>query len=139
MVDKNSESKHQGWIASLSNGETVFQTENVLGERTAWGKLIDRCNEEGLWLTQIQLQISGRTIVGIKKASGYCTFIDYRAEGFMVKRARPGPAKEVRHVGIGSVVGNNVYCTIVNDQGQSWQDSRPLARMAVHCILKPAD
>lgn len=126
--------KHQGWIASLSNGETVFQTENVLGERSAWGKLIDRCADEGLWLTQIQLQLNSRTIVGIKNAVGYCTFVDYREDGLMAD----GPGKITRQAGIGSVVGSNVYCTLVNSEGQSWQDSRPLASMRAHCILQPA-
>ena len=128
--------KHQGWVASLSNGETVFQTENVPGERTAWGKLIDRCGEEGLWLTQIQLQANKRIIVGIKNAVGYCTFIDYREDG--LRHMDNKPAKITKHAGIGSVVGDNVYCTLVNSEGQSWQDSRPLASMRAHCILQPA-
>jgi hypothetical protein len=126
--------KHQGWIASLSDGETVFQTENVLGERSAWGKLVDKCAEEGLWVTQMQLQINSRTIVGIKNAAGYCHFMDVRVDG--LRQVGGTPMKETRHVGIGSVVGNNVYCTLVNEQGQSWQDSRPLASMRAHCILR---
>jgi hypothetical protein len=89
-------------------------------------------------VTQLQLQLDGGTIVGIKNAAGYTAFVDYRAEGFMVSTADGRPAKEVRHLGIGSVVGNTVYCTLVNDQGQQWMDSRPLASMRLHCILKPA-
>lgn len=131
--------KHRGWIASLSNGETVFQTPNVEGERTAWGKLIDRCSADPeLFVTQIQLQHDGGTVVGIKNASGYAAFVDYRAEGFVV-RGEQGPAKQVRHLGIGSVVGETVYCTLINEQGQSWQDSRPLHAMRIHCILKPPE
>jgi hypothetical protein len=132
--------KHEGWVASLSNGETVFETpesENVLGERKPWGKLIDRCEEEGLWVTQIQVQTGGKTIVGIRNAEGYCTFVDWRKEGLMAE-GRGGPTKETEQRGVGSVVGNTVYCTVINDQGQTWQDSRPLASMRLHCILKPA-
>jgi hypothetical protein len=137
MADKNRD-KHQGWIASLSDGTTVFEEPPVQGERTAWGKVVDRCAEDPeLYVTQIQLQIGGRTIVGIKGARGYCTFVDYRAEGFQASNDGR-PAKEVRHVGIGSVVENTVYCTLINEQGQSWQDSRSLASMSVHCVLKPA-
>lgn len=137
MANK-SEQKHQGWIASLSNGETVFEKPPVQGERTSWGKLIDRCEADpDLYVTQIQLQHGGRTIVGIKNADGYCTFVDYRAEGF--QSGNDGkPSREVRHVGIGSVIGENVYCTLVNAQGQSWQDSRPLSSMRLHCVLRPA-
>ena len=128
--------RHQGWVASLSNGETVFQEPNLPGERTAWGKLVDRCaaSNKELWVTQIQMQMYGRTVVGIKSAAGYTTFVDYRAEGFMGGE-RPG--REVRYFGIGSVIGDKVYCTLLNEEGQTWQDSRQLASMRLHCILKP--
>ena len=129
----NVKEKHQGWVVSLSNGETVFQTPDIEGERSAWGKLIDRCDEEGLWITQLQLQLYGRTIAGIKGADGYTSFTDYRQEGIVGSGTRI-----VRHKGIGSVVGDTVICTLLNDEGQTWQDSRPLASMLAHCVLKPA-
>ncbi len=140
MADEN-KPKHQGWVASLSNGETVFEapaSEQVAGERLPWGQLFERCMEEGLWVTQLQLQLHGRTIVGIKNADGYCYFIDYRADGWL-GAGNSGPANETRHNGLGSVVGNTVYCTLVDEQGQSWQDSRPLSVMRLHCVLKPAE
>ena len=131
----SNQEKHQGWVASLSNGETIFETEPIPGERTPWGLLVDRCANDGIWITQLQLQLGGRTIVGIKNADGYCFFRDYRAEGFL---GGGGPAREVYHVGIGSVLGDTVYCTLLDVSGQSWQDSRPLASMRAHCVLKPA-
>lgn len=137
MVDKSG-TKHTGWVASLSNGDTVFEESPVPGERTSWGKLIERCGADpDLCVTQIQLQRGGSTIVGVKGAAGYCTFVDYRAEGFQASQDGR-PTKEVRHIGIGSVLGSIVYCTLLDDQGQSWQDSRSLASMRQHCILKPA-
>ena len=131
MADKD-RVKHQGWVASLSNGETVFEEEPVPGERTSWGKLKERCEEEEIWVTQIQLQRHGQNIVGIKGADGYTAFVDFRKEGLMGSEYR-----EIRQFGIGSVVGNTVYCTVMNEEGQHWQDSRPLSNMRAHCILNP--
>ena len=129
-----SKDKHQGWVANLSNGETVFEGELVPGERTPWGKLIERCMEEDLFVTQIQLQIAGQTWIGLSGADGYCWFRDVRIEGFV-----SGSVNDQRHAGIGSVIGNSVYCTIINSQNEAKQETRPLASMQAHCILKPAD
>jgi len=126
-------SPHQGWVASLSNGETVLEWIPEKGERSAWGQLQERCVEEGLHLTQIQLQVSGRTWIGLFNADGYCFFRDYRQEGLF-----SGNKKEKHHAGIGSVVGDTVHCTVIDDQNQAQQDARPLARMRAHCVLKPA-
>lgn len=125
--------KHQGWVASLSNGETVFEGEQVPGERTPWGKLIERCEEEGLWVTQLQLQIDGKSWMGIKKADGYCWFRDATFSGIVA-----GTMNQKNYAGIGSVIGEVVYCTVVDDQLQSRQETRPLASMRAHCVLKPA-
>ena len=130
---KMSTKTHRGWVASLSNGETIFQTDEVPGEPTPWRKLVERCAEEDLWLTQIQLQLGGQTFVGIRNADGYCYFRDYEKTGIF-----SGNFKEKHHIGIGSVVGGTVYCTRIDEQLQSQQDSRTLASMSLHCILKPA-
>jgi hypothetical protein len=124
---------HQGWVASLSNGETVLEWKTEPGERSAWGQLKERCAEEGLYLTQIQLQIDGRTWVGLRDADGYCFFRDYRQEGIF-----SGNLRAKHHAGIGSVDKETVYCTVVDSQNQAQQDSRPLASMRAHCVLKPA-
>jgi hypothetical protein len=125
--------KHQGWVANLNNGETVFEGQYVPGERTPWGKLRQRCELEGLWITQIQLQIDGKTWVGIGKADGYCWFRDVRIGGLV-----GGNYSEKHHAGIGSVVGDTVYCTVIDANGQSQQSARPLASMRLHCVLRPA-
>jgi len=125
--------KHQGWVVNLSNGETVLETPSVAGERTAWGKVIERCEKEGLWITQIQLQIAGRTWVGAKGADGYCFFRDIRIDGFV-----SGTPNQKNYAGIGSVIGDEVHCTVVDASLQASQDVRPLASMLAHCVLKPA-
>jgi len=45
----------RGWIASLSNGETVFETEESIEGMSAWQYLRKRCADEGLYVTQIRL------------------------------------------------------------------------------------
>ena len=127
------EEKHQGWIASMSNGETIFETEEIPGESSPWRKVIERCEEEDIWITQIQLQIRGTAWVGIRDADGYCFFRDYEKTGIF-----SGKVKEKHWAGIGSVVGDMVYCTVVDAQNQAKQDARPLANMRAHCVLKPA-
>jgi len=125
--------KHSGWVANLSNGETAFESAQVPGERTPWGKLNERCAEEGLWVTQIQLQIEGKTWVGISNADGYCWFRDVSVDGLM-----SGVQNRREHAGIGSIIGNVVYCTVIDSNLQSKQSTRPLASMRAHCVLKPA-
>lgn len=133
IYDVKGTEKFQGWVASLSNGETIFEWEPEKGERTAWGQIIDRCDKEGIWVTQLQLQIKKRNFIGIHNADGYCYFRDYERTGLYT-----GNVKEKHRVGIGSVVGDKVYCTVVDEQYQSQQDVRPLASMRSHCVLKPA-
>jgi hypothetical protein len=133
MTNKDSTNKHQGWVASLSNGETEFERPIAPGEKTAWRQLIERCEEEGIWITQIQLQIKGAAWVGLNDADGYCFFRDYHLSGIAT-----GHKKEKHMAGIGSVVGDLVYCTVVNAENQAQQDVRPLASMRAHCVLKPA-
>lgn len=43
------------WIASLSNGETVFE-DNMPGLKNAWERLRDYVEENGLSLTQLRVQ-----------------------------------------------------------------------------------
>lgn len=124
--------KHQGWVASLSNGDTVFEWAPEPGERSAWGQLQERCEKEGLWITQIQLHLAGKKFIGIKNADGYTCFTDYHRIGFMT-----GMLKEKRVRGIGSVVGDTVYCLLIDDNLEAQNDVRPLASMLAHCVIKP--
>lgn len=135
MGSETIDEKHRGWVASLSNGETVFQTADIPGELSPWQRLLERCREEDIYITQIQMQRNKRTIVGVRQADGYCQFVDFRAEGL-----RNGQFVRTETLyGIGSVVGDKVYCTLINDEGQTWQDTRSLQSMRLHCQLKPAD
>lgn len=125
--------KHQGWVASLSNGETVFQEEpaHEPNQKSSWTKLRMRCEEEGLYITQIQLQLHGMTLVGMQNADGYCAFYEY--VGSFFKQA------SAKYQGIGSVLGDFVVITMTNESKTVWHEIRPLTDMYMHCQMKPKE
>lgn len=51
------QSKHQGWVASLSDGSTIFETSSE-----SWTILTNFCKEHNLKITQLRLQMCGTTI-----------------------------------------------------------------------------
>lgn len=120
----------RGWIASLSNGETVFEGQEVTGEQSPWQKLRTRCQAEGLYVTQIRLQLDGLTFVGIPNSDGYCQCWEQSRSMFNPKQ----PPKLMR--GIGSLVGDVLYLTWVDNDGNIRQEIRDYKSMDVHCIVK---
>jgi len=118
----------RGWIASLSNGETVFEAEEPVEGMSAWQYLRKRCADEGLYVTQIRLQLGGLTFIGISDSDGYCQFWDYTRDAFS--------RKETRARGIGSVVGDKVFCTTVDNYGNIKQSIRDYNEFKLHCILR---
>ena len=123
--------KHQGWVASFSNGDTVFEEKSEPGQLTAWSKLKQRCVDEGIHITQIQLQLHGSTLIGIPNADGYCAFFEYASSFF---KQTP-----TTYQGIGSVLGDWVVCAFTNESRTVWQDLRPLSDMIGHCHIKPEE
>ena len=119
---------HQGWIASLSNGETVFESGMTLqkpkGELTAWQRLLQRLKADNLRITQLRLQRGSVTIVAMPNAEGYMQAYESRISAKTLK------SRSVQ--GIGTIVGNLVYITWINNQGHVWQDVRPLEDVWVH-------
>lgn len=121
-----------GWIASLSNGQTVFEEPPVPGEKSSWQKLLDRLAAENLKITQLRLQHGGLVIVcdHHKKIQGYC--MAYEALKIMFRET------EQRFQGIGSVMNDMVFMTWTDGNGHVRQDIRPLSEMRVHTTLKDA-
>lgn len=108
--------KFEGFIASLSNGETCFE-EWVTGELSPWRRLLNRLEDEpGLAVTQLRLQAQGRTYCCIPHADAY--FQAHKASSSMM-----GKSGFMR--GVGSIVGDKVYILWVNEQGDCWQEVRP--------------
>lgn len=124
------ENPFSGWIASLSNGETVFESKEVAGEPSPWQRLKQRCEEENLNLTQIRLQLSGLTFIGIPDADGYCQC--WRQHKSVFNPNKP----PVMMRGIGSVIGDKIYLTWVDGYGNIRQEIEDYESMKIHCIMK---
>jgi len=117
----------RGWIANLSNGETIFETPWEKGKLTPWRQLLERLKNENLKITRMRLQMGGRTFHSTPHAEGY----------FQAREAHQAmlSGREKRFRGIGSILGNKVYIIWVNEQGDSWQDIRPLEMDKIHTTL----
>lgn len=119
-----------GWIASLSSGETVFEEETVPGEKSAWQKLLDRLDNEGLKITQLRLRRGNLVVIGMnhKECDGYCAVYEVSK---MIYRDTVSLKQ-----GIGSIVNGNVYLTWIDADGNVRQDVRPLSTMEVHTTMR---
>jgi len=120
----------RGWIASLSNGETAFEGMEIAGELSPWQTLVKKCKDEGLYVTQIRLQLDGLTFIGIPNADGYCQCWEQHRSVFNPNK----PPILMR--GIGSVLGDSIYLTWIDNSGNIRQEIRDYKSMDVHCIMK---
>ena len=118
------------WIASLSNGETVQETAPIPDELSAWQRLLMRCQAGNLHITQLRLQIAGRTFHAIPNADGYVCAYEART-------AMNGQRRQLFQL-VGSVDTDLglVFVTKVNEQGDSWQEVRPLGNLYVHSTVR---
>ena len=60
------------WIASLSNGQTVFQDDERTGAypHSAWVRLKDYCEEEDVYINDLKIKFRSH-VVPIPRADGY--------------------------------------------------------------------
>lgn len=58
------------WIASLSNGETIYEDEKK-GEVPAWARLAQYCEDKELSITNLRLQIAGTVVKLPSGQQGY--------------------------------------------------------------------
>lgn len=58
------------WIASLSNGETVFEDE-IKGQLPAWERLAQYIRQQKISITNLRLQVAGQEISLPSKQEGY--------------------------------------------------------------------
>lgn len=124
-----------GWIAQLSDGSTIVESEPVPGERTPWQLLLQRCRESELKITGMRLQFGNVTVMAMpyKECDGYYQAIEVHRKNFISNNPI-----EVRRQGVGSVVGDSVYITWVEiKDGQliTRSDVRPLEGSLIHTTL----
>lgn len=122
----------QGWIASLNTGETIFEGVPQRGELSPWQGLVQRSRDGNCFITQLQLQRGGVTVVAVPRRNpivrGY----------FQAREARfSNVSRKMSEVqGIGTIVGDYAYITWLNDQGHMWQDVRDLDQIWVHTDMR---
>jgi len=117
----------RGWIANLDSGETIFETPWEKGKSTPWRQLLERLKKENLKITRMRLQMGGRTFHSTPRAEGYFQAREVHQAMFS--------GREKLYYGIGSILGNKVYIVWVNEQGDSWQDIRPVEMVKIHTTL----
>jgi hypothetical protein len=124
------------WIANLSNGETIIESEPKPGEATPWQKLLQKCRDEQIKVVGLQLVVGtvGIEAMPKKMCDGY--FHAYEAERIMWR----GTTKNKQ--GIGSVIGDKVYITWVhlgtvkkNGMNYVYQEIRPLSEVKIHTTV----
>lgn len=121
-----------GWIAVLSNGETMKEEPPIPGEKTSWQKLIDRLYAENLKMIGLRLQNLNMTITTLPPSmcDGY-----YQAREARVAFYAGQDASSNRR-GIGSVVGDRVYIVWIDGNGNVWSDVRLLSDERIHTTLR---
>lgn len=124
----SSRNRFQGWIASLSTGETVHESPPQPGELSSWQQLLQRCRADNIRITQMRLQRGGTTVAGIPNAAGYFQGYETRISNLTRKSSTMQ--------GIGSIVDGVIYITWVNQQGDVWHDVRSLGQDWVHTNLR---
>lgn len=122
---------HQGWIASLSDGRTVLETEPVPGEMTSWQKLLDFVRNSNVSITALRLQRGPLLFhtINNKKADGY--FQAYEVQKILFS------GKERLLQGIGAIIDEQVYITWVDlQEPYIFQDIRPLSSCDIHTTME---
>ena len=106
------------WIASLSNGETIYEDE-CPDECRCWVRLHDYCKENNLKITQMRWQYQHRTHVSKANADGYVLSRKMRSYGTV--------SSSQDFCGIGYINGDMVYITFVSVGGHSFREERKLS------------
>jgi len=118
------------WIASLSNGETVRETAPEPNELTPWQRLLMRCKAENVRIVQLRLQVAGRTFHAVSHADGYLCAYEIRST------LNGHNQQKFQMLGSVDFKTGLVFITKVNEQGDSWQEIRPLGNLYVHSTVR---
>lgn len=129
-MNHNTPLPFQGWIASLSDGETVYEQPPLPNEKTSWQKLLDRLAEYGLTITMLRVQRNGVTLHALppKACGGYYQAYEVRQKVY--------GGKVVHLQACGSVIEDKVLIIWIDENGNLYQDLRPLAEEKMHTTLR---
>jgi hypothetical protein len=116
-----------GWIANLSNGESVAEGSSEPGKLTPWRQMLERLENHEAKMTGLRLMHNGITIhaLPMKQCDGY--FHAYEMHRIMYA----GTSKHLQ--GVGAIVDDKVFITwFEKDTGNIYQDVRPLEEVKIH-------
>jgi hypothetical protein len=113
------------WIASLSDGTTVFE-DYTPGARSAWARLRDYIEVHKLKVTNLRLEAYGRNVVLIpyKDDEGNAQVNGYWHSKQMNTLLHAGGVTETECRGIGILKGKEIWITWVQEQGTTRQEVR---------------
>jgi len=102
--------KDNRWIASLSNGTTVFE-DFTPGEQAAWKRLKHYVRANSLQITNLRLEVYGQAVTMVSAKDG--------AEGYWHCNGISGfvGISEWSSRGIGYVKEGKIYITWIRDDG----------------------
>ena len=111
------------WLVSLSDGSTVVE-QWVPGEPSPWQRLLGTLSSTGLHITQLRLQVGGRTYSSMSNAEGY-----YQAR--LVTTSCGGPSVEERH-GLGYITSDRLHMMWVGaETGDVWHEIKSIPQGGV--------
>ncbi len=131
------------WIASLSDGTTVFEDVRS-GESAAWKRLGEHVRARGLSITGLRLQAHGRHVnaLPVRNDAGNVQVSGYWQMKRMSKlMLNGGSLPEHQDYGIGYVQGGSVHIVWLCQDGTTQPETRPLTDEMVElggCILNPS-
>lgn len=114
------------WIASLSDGTTVFE-DVTPKELSSWLRLRDYVQLHSLQVTNLRLEAYGRRVILVpyKDAEGSPQVNGYWHSKKMHAFMTSSGVLEGRECGVGYIKGREVIITWVNEEGTVRQEIRP--------------
>ena len=113
------------WIASLSDGTTVFE-DLTPGVKSAWARLRDYIEVHKLKVTNLRLEAYGRNVmlVPYKDAEGNAQVNGYWHSKQINALLHASGVTETECRGIGILKGKEIWITWVQEQGTTRQEVR---------------
>ena len=106
------------WIASLSNGETIYEDEHP-HECSCWERLGSYCKTNSLIITQMRWQYKHMEHISKPNAQGYCLVKKIRSYGTQ--------ASNQYFCGIGYIHNEQAHIMFLSPAGHSHFNVRPVS------------
>lgn len=117
------------WMASLSNGETIFE-DLIQDKRPAWDRLKIYLKENNLKITQLRHQIT--------RNNPHCgnATVKKNADGYIqLKKVAYTGSETRKSYGIGYLENNICYIIWQSEDGHIWQETRTTEKCGFGLIV----